>query len=94
MITIYWGVNISSPEGIRAEAPISILQKLSHERIPKDSGLEQRYDRCPAFIDELTNLYGMKSYFDYTLHFGENGVSSPDHGQEFFDQHFLIRSLE
>ena len=28
MSIIYWGVNINySPEGIRAEAPISILQK-------------------------------------------------------------------
>ena len=95
MITIYWGVNTHySPEGIRAEAPIPILQKISHERIPKDSGLGQQYNRCPAFTDELTNLYGIKSYYDYTLQFGENAVSSPDHGQEFFDKHFVIRSLE
>ena len=93
MITIYWGVNTNySPEGIRAEAPIPILQKLAHERIPKDSRVEQQYNRCPALIDELTNLYGIKSYYDYTLHFGENGVESPDHGQEFFDEHVLIRA--
>jgi len=93
MITIYWGVNTDfSPEGIRAEAPISILQKISQERIPKDSGLGQQYNRCPAFIDELTNLYGIKSYYDYTLQLGENGVSSSDHDQEFFDQHVEVRS--
>ena len=95
MITIYWGVNtVISPEGTRAEAPISILQKISHERIPKDANIGQQYNRCPAFTDELTNLYGIKSYYDYTLYFGENGVESPDHGQEFFDKHFAIRSLE
>ena len=33
MITIYWGVNTEVyPEGTRAEAPIPILQKLTHER--------------------------------------------------------------
>jgi len=93
MITIYWGVNTDfSPEGIRAEAPISILQKISQERIPKDSGLGQQYNRCPAFIDELTNLYGIKSYYDFTLRFGENGEISSDHGREFFDQHVEVRS--
>ena len=95
MITIYWGVDTqNSPEGIRAERPIPILQKISQERIPKDLVDEVQYNRCPAFVDELKNLYGMKSYYDYTLHFGENGVESPDHGQEFFDKHFAIRSLE
>ncbi len=95
MITIYWGVNTHySPEGTRAEAPIPILQKMSHERIPKDSGIGQQYNRCPAFTDELTNLYGIKPYYDYTLQFEENGVSSPDYDQNFFDKHFVIRSLE
>ena len=71
MITIYWGVNTNhSPEGTRAEAPISILQKISHERVPKDANIRQQYNRCPALIDELTNLYGIKSYYDYTLLFG------------------------
>ena len=67
---------------------------MSHERIPKDSGIGQQYNRCPAFTDELTNLYGIKPYYDYTLQFEENGVSSPDYDQIFFDKHFVIRSLE
>ena len=93
MITIYWGVNThDSPEGIRAESPIPILQKLFHERIPKDLAGEIQYNRCPAVIDELTNLYGMKSYFDYTLQFGKDGVTSPDYNQDFFDKHVLVRS--
>ena len=93
MTTIFWGVNTNwSPEGIRVDAPISILQKMSQERIPKDLINEVQYNRCPAFVDELKNLYGMKSYYDYTLHFGENGISCPDHGQEFFDKHFYCRS--
>jgi len=95
MITIYWGVNTNeSPEGIRAEAPISILQKMSQERITKDPAKIVRYNRCPAFVDELINVYGMKPFYDYTLKFGENGVSSPDFDQEFFDKHVFIRSLE
>ena len=95
MITIYWGVSTRDvPEGIRAEAPISILQKLFHERIPKDLAMEVNYNRCPAIVNELTNLYGMKSYYDYTIKFEEGGVSSPDYDQEFYNKHFLIRSLK
>ena len=95
MITIFWGANTNwSLEGIRAEAPIPILQKLSQERVPKDSELGQQYNRCPAFTDELKNLYGVKSYLDYTLNFGKDDVTSSDYGQEFFDKHFVIKSFK
>ena len=95
MTTIFWGVNTNwSPEGIRVDAPISILQKMSQERIPKDLINEVQYNRCPAFVDELKNLYGMKSYYDYTLKFEKNDVSSSDYDQEFFYKHFKIKSFK
>ena len=127
MITIYWGVNTEiNPEGIRAEAPINILQNIAqgksgpaapHPGPHRDGAatdellkgtqdvyrpqvgvenLGRMYTRCPAFIDELENLYGIKSYFDYTVQWGVEGqppVSSPDYSVDFFDTHFLIRSL-
>ena len=93
MITIYWGVGThNSPEGIRAERPIPILQKVLSERIPKDLAGEVTYNRCPAFIDELTNVYGMKSFYDYTLKFEKDSVSSTDYDQDFYNSHFVIRS--
>ena len=95
MITIYWGVDThNSPEGIRAEKPIPILQKVLSERIPKDLAGEIGYNRCPAFIDELINVYGMKSFYDYTLKFGKDDISSPDYDQNFFMKHFKIKSLK
>ena len=105
MITIYWGVNTSYlPEGIRAEAPIAILQKLIRERIPKDSPSPMSYDKCPSIINELTNLYGLKPFCDYTLKFGRavnytgdheiNDVTSPDYNQTFFEQIIKVRSLK
>ena len=88
MITIYWGVNTChSPEGIRADGPVSILQKLFRERIPKDLVGEVDYNRCPALVDELINVYGVKSYYDYTLKFEKNDVSSLDYDQEFFERY-------
>ena len=82
MITIYWGANTSaSPEGIRADAPESILQKLFRHKNSKELVGDGDYKKCPALIDELINVYGLKSYFDYTLQFGKDGVSSPDYDQ-------------
>jgi hypothetical protein len=94
VITIYWGNNLSSqPEGIRVEPPISILQKMIQERIPKDLQGQKQYNRCPAFVDELKNLYGMKPVYDYTLRFEkEDGITSPDYDEEFFNSHFGVKS--
>ena len=95
MITLYWGVDTCySPQGIRAEKPISILQKVLSERIPKDLVEEINYNRCPAFAEELMNVYGIKSYHDYTLRFGKDNITSPDYDQEFYNKHFNIRSLK
>ena len=93
MITIYWGANTSaSPEGIRADAPESILQKLFRHKNSKELVGDGDYKKCPALIDELINVYGLKSYFDYTLQFGKDGVSSPDYDQEFFNRYFQVKS--
>jgi len=94
MITIYWGVNTSYfPEGISVEAPIAILQKLIRERIPKNSPSPMSYDKCPSIIDELTNLYGLKPFCDYTLKFGKE-VTSSEYDQKFFEKVIRVRSIK
>ena len=63
MTTIYWGVNTNfSPEGIRAEAPISILQKISQERKPieKPKATKGGIAHCPAINDELIVIFHSK----------------------------------
>jgi len=98
-IEIWWGVNTSErvfEAGIRAEEPVSILNKFlkeygakSHGDLPADRGI----GRCPAVLDELQNVYGIKPYYDYTLNIDENNyVTSPDYDQIFFDSHIRIRS--
>ena len=93
MITIYWGANTTySPEGIRADAPESILQKLFRHKNSKELEGDGDYKKCPALIDELKNVYGLKSYFDYTLKLQSAGASSPDYDQEFFNKYFEVKS--
>ena len=94
-IIIWWGVNTSVKgfeEGIRAEEPIPILKKFLIEYAGKDDG-SKMMSRCPAILDELQNVYGVKPYYDYSLNIdSNNNVSTDDYDQKFFDAHILVRS--
>jgi hypothetical protein len=86
MITIYWSINTQViPEGLRVLPPVPIKNKLFEDRIrSKSYGQELLYDKCPALDNELTNLYGMKSVYDYNLEIDDQGKteysSGDDHG--------------
>ena len=94
-IVIWWGVDTSEKgfeEGIRAEEPISILKKFLIEYAGKDDG-SKMMSRCPAILDELQNVYGVKPYYDYKLNIDSNNeISTNDYDQKFFDSHIHIRS--
>ena len=107
-VTIYYGVNtLYMPAGMRAEPPQEITnigRKLFSERVPNEligTNHEVNYHKCPAVVEELKNVYGIKSYYDYELTFEpphhsvqEPRVTSSDYDQEFFKQHVTIRSLQ
>jgi len=107
-ITIYYGVNTTySHAGMRADPPQEIImnigRKLFKERVPRDlkgTSDEVNYHKCPAVVEELKNIYGIKSYYDYKLNFEpphynviDPGVSSSDWDPDFFKKHINIRSL-
>ena len=58
------------------------------------------YHRCPAFADELTNLYGIKSVYDYDIEVKDDQVNPRfDKRNEisdidFFHKHVMIRSIK
>jgi len=96
-IVIWWGVDTTFgdgfEEGIRAENPIPILKKFLIEYAGKNTPATRMMSQCPAILDELHNLYGVKSYYDYQLDIDSNDkVSSPDYDQNFYDVHIVDRS--
>ena len=108
-ITVYYGVNTTySHAGMRAEPPqqliMNIGRKLFSDRVKRElkgTKEEINYNKCPAVMDELKNVYGIKSYYDYKLKFEpphvsvvDPGVSSSDWDPEFFNKHINIRSLQ
>lgn len=104
MITIYWGINtFVIPEGLRVLPPVPIMNKLFQDRITGDAAHEINYNKCPALGNELTNVYGMKSVYDYSfeIDYNRGNVQSQIEGdfagsspEEFFNQHVTIRSLK
>lgn len=103
MITIYWGIDpLSIPEGIRIDPPVPIINKFVKDRIPEDLADEITYNKCPAFFNELKNVYGMKSVYDYGIKIkGEEiSINSPislsqnkQQEQSFFKSHVNFRSM-
>lgn len=87
-ITVYWmcGEN----EWIRAAAPERVSQKLFS---PETLGTVP-LNYCPASNRALSNVYSVKSIYDYSFTIKNGEVASPDYDQEFFNNHIIVRSVE
>jgi hypothetical protein len=48
---------------------------------------------CPVFNETLKNTYAVKSIYDYTFRIENGRPVSSDHGQRFFDEHLIVRSV-
>ena len=104
-IIIYWGVDTSyTTEGLRVEPPVPILNKLFKDRIPSGPiAAEVNYNKCPALHNELINVYGMKSIYDYNfeinpesgrMQWGGPQEIAQSYDEEFFNTHLNVRSLK
>ena len=94
-IIIWWGVDTSEKgfeEGIRAEEPIRILKRFLVEFAGKDNDTKA-LSYCPALLNEVQNVYGVKPYYDYSINVDSKGyVSTDDYDQKFYDTHIHVRS--
>ena len=48
---------------------------------------------CPAFNDNLQNLFALKSIYDYNFKIENNNVTSDLYDQKFFNDHVTVRSV-
>jgi len=89
-VNIYWAC--LEPEWIRAEQPVPILSNfVKNIKMP-----ETRMTQCPAIHDELHNLFGIKSIYDYefTVDTEKAEVTSKVYDQAFYNRHVLLRSMK
>ena len=94
MITVYWAC--FEDEWQRAQPPVDISKNHFAKECYRNTGMQW----CPAFKEALTNLYGIRSIYDYEIHFDEfGGVNVPPlpkvqrvpTEEEFFHKHFVAR---
>lgn len=86
-INVYWAC--LEEEWMRAESPELILPNF----IKKYSG-EKSLISCPAFRNALSNIYSIKSIYDYEFSYSNNITTSDMYNQSFFDKHVITRNTE
>ena len=93
-ITVYWSCNqFNGPSALRVDEPLP-LQNDFFGRFPANQ--QDGYPRCPSVRDFFTNLYGLKSVYDYRIDFdldSNNSIRSGDYSSEFLQQ-LQIRNLD
>lgn len=89
-INIYW--SCLELEWMRAEEPSPILP----EFMRNNKMAESRIPLCPAFRNELHNVFGVKSIYDYEFSVNTETaeVSTGVYDQKFYDRHVLVRSMK
>ena len=86
-INVYWAC--LEEEWMRAEEPTPVLSPF----IKKHSG-ERSLISCPAIRDALSNIYAIKSIYDYEFSFSGGITVSNMYNQDFFDKHVITRNIE
>jgi hypothetical protein len=91
-MNVYWACLDDS--WLRSETPesVSSLYFKSERYDAKNKNLNVKY--CPAFKDNLKNLFAIRSIHDYSFSIINNEVVSEMEDQEFFDKHVFIRSID
>ena len=89
-INVFW--SCLEPEWMRAEEPAAVLP----EFIRNDKMSETRLPQCPAFRNELHNVFGVKSIYDYEFSVNTEAgeVSTTTYDQKFYNRHVIVRSMK
>lgn len=90
-INIYWACN--EYEWMRASQPTAVSKKYYNNFKPNDNSELASINRCPAFNDYLTNLYELRSIYDYEFYLEDGAVKSNMYSEQFFNNHVVIRDI-
>lgn len=90
-INVYWACLEDS--WLLAEQPESVSSKFYSTHTFTRDEPQSNINYCPAFNDNLKNLYSLKSIYDFNFTVDGDNVSTDKYDQRFFDDHVVIRSL-
>lgn len=86
-ITVYW--SYWGKYQIRAEEPVPMIS----DYFKNKDLYEYDYMRCPSFMENFTNTFGVKSIFDYKIKFADK-VTSDMYDQNFADEFLNVRNVQ
>lgn len=92
MINIYW--TCLEKEFLRAQEPVNIYKNHLKNKPSDIYNPDNATSQCPAIYDEIKNIYGLKSIYDYEMKFINNELESRFLNQEFYNEHVQIRSKD
>lgn len=81
---------------MRAKKPEPVIKSamLKHKQYASNDSIN-RMLKCPAVIDEMRNLFLIKSIYDYELTISDDcSINSTMYNQSFFDDHVIIRDAQ
>jgi len=91
-INVYWAC--IEKEWMLASEPDSVASTFYKKDLIDPNNRNSQINYCPAFNDNLKNLYAMRSLYNYEFFLDQGTVKSVDYDQQFYDDHVLIRSYE
>lgn len=89
---IYW--SCLEKEWLRASEPENVYSSFYNKFSVSKSDLNSHPFFCPAFKNQLSNVFSVKSIYKYNFEIEGNSVKSSLYDQKFFDDHVEVRSLE
>ena len=91
-IKVYWAC--LEDEWLAAEEPEKVIKRISKFYQPTEDTYLTPLLGCPAIRDELSNLYALRSLYDYSFTVTGTEVKSSVYDQKFYDKHVEVRSTD
>jgi hypothetical protein len=88
-INVYW--SCLEDHWMFAEEPESVSKIFYEKKMFNKENPNSCLNYCPAFNDNLKNLYAIKSIYDYEFFMKEDNIGSINYDQKFFDEHVFLR---
>jgi hypothetical protein len=91
-INVYWAC--IEKEWMLATPPDSVASIFYKKNFINENDRLSQINYCPAFNDNLKNLFAIRSLYNYEFYLQNGSLRSENYDQEFYNDHVLIRSYE
>jgi len=88
-IKVYWACN--EYEWMRASEPSPVSKSYYNNFKHNDLSPLTSINRCPSFNDYMSNLFELRSIYDYSFYLEDGVVKTSMYSKNFFEEHVTVR---